>query len=62
MRRLRLGGKQLFHLKMSNGSNFVACLTRDDGNMPNFEGWPFHEQVSEVTFEAAVYELLRSEP
>lgn len=29
--------------------------------MPNFSGWPFHKQVDEVKFEAATYELLRSE-
>ena len=30
--------------------------------MPSFDGWPFDAQVQEVRFEAAVYELLRSEP
>jgi hypothetical protein len=29
--------------------------------MPNYDGFPIHVQVPEVKFEAAVYELLRSE-
>lgn len=30
--------------------------------MPSYNGFPIHVQISEVEFEAAVYELLRSEP
>ena len=30
--------------------------------MSNFDGFPFEKQVSEVRFEAALYELLPSEP
>ena len=37
-------------------------MSCDDVNMPNFDGAPIDTQVSEVKFEAAVYELLRSEP
>lgn len=40
----------------------MARLARGDVNMPNFDGFPIHVQVLEVKFEAAVYELLRSEP
>jgi hypothetical protein len=36
-------------------------MSRDDVNMPNFDGAPIHKQVLEVKFEVAVYELLRSE-
>jgi len=40
----------------------VARLARGDNNMPNYDGFPIQVQVSEVQFEVAVYELLRSEP
>lgn len=30
--------------------------------MPNYDGFPIDAQVSEVKFEVALYELLRSEP
>jgi hypothetical protein len=62
MLRLRLGGEQGFHLKLSNRPDIVARLARGDVNMPNYDGFPIHVQVLEVKFEAAVYELLRSEP
>ena len=62
MLRLRLGGVQVFHIKLSNGSDIVARLSRGDVNMPNFDGFPICSQVSEVKFEVAVYKLLRSEP
>ncbi|KDQ49291.1 hypothetical protein JAAARDRAFT_200997 [Jaapia argillacea MUCL 33604] len=51
-----------FHLKLSNRPDVVARLARGDVNMPNYDGFPFHEQVTEVKFEVSVYELLRSEP
>lgn len=37
-------------------------MSRDDVNMPNFDGAPIHKQVPEVKFEVAVYQLLHSEP
>ena len=40
----------------------MARLARDDVNRPDFDGFPFHKQVPEVKFEAAVYGLLRLEP
>lgn len=30
--------------------------------MPDFDGFPIHRQITEAKFEAAAYELLRSEP
>lgn len=51
-----------FHLKLSNRPDIVARLARGDVNMPDYGGFPVHVQVLEVKFEAAVYELLRSEP
>jgi hypothetical protein len=60
--RLRLGGAQGFHIKLSNRMDIVARLARGDVNMPNFDGFPIHVQVPQVKFEAAAYELLRSEP
>ena len=62
MLRLRLGGAQGVYLKLSNRPDIVACMSRDDVNMPHFNGAPIHKQVPEVKFEVAVYELLRSEP
>ena len=59
---LRLGGTQGLHLKLSNRPDIVARMSRDDVNMPNFDGALIHKQVPEVKFEVAVYELLRSEP
>ena len=40
----------------------MARLARADVNMLNYDGFPIHVQVPEATFEAAVYELLRSAP
>jgi hypothetical protein len=37
-------------------------MSRDDVNMPNFDGALICKQVPEVKFEVAVYELLHSEP
>ena len=62
MLRLRLGGTQGFHLKLSNRPDIVARFARGDVNMPNYEGFPIHVQVADVKFEVAAYELLRSEP
>ncbi|KAL8726661.1 MAG: hypothetical protein Q9166_006583, partial [cf. Caloplaca sp. 2 TL-2023] len=42
--------------------DLVARLARGDVNMPDFDGFPIEKQVPEALFEAAVYELLRSEP
>ncbi|KAI0436238.1 3-hydroxybutyryl-CoA dehydratase [Xylaria telfairii] len=51
-----------FHIKASNRPDMVARLARSDVNMPDFDGFPIETQVPEVQFEAATYELLRSEP
>ncbi|KAF8694423.1 hypothetical protein AX14_002043 [Amanita brunnescens Koide BX004] len=51
-----------FHLRLSNQPDIVARLTRGDVNMPNYDEFPIGAQVSEVKFEVALYELLRSEP
>ncbi|KAG5333151.1 hypothetical protein C0989_006196, partial [Termitomyces sp. Mn162] len=51
-----------FHIKLSNSLDIVARLSRSDVNMPNFVGYPFNMQVTEVEFEAAIYELLCSDP
>ena len=40
----------------------MARLARGDVNMPNFDGFPNHVQVSQVNFEAATYKLLLTEP
>ena len=62
MLRLRLGGTQGLHLKLSNQPDIVARLCRDDVNVPNFDDATIQWQVSDVKFEIAVYRLLRSEP
>ncbi len=59
--RLMLGA-QGFHLKLSNRPDIVARLARGDVNMPDFDDFPIHVQVPGTKLEAAVYELLRSEP
>ncbi|KAM4066067.1 3-hydroxybutyryl-CoA dehydratase [Hirsutella rhossiliensis] len=51
-----------FHLKLSSGMDVVARLGRCDVNTPDFDGFPFHKQVPSIKFQAAVYELLQSEP
>ncbi|KAL8296266.1 hypothetical protein RB600_001647 [Gaeumannomyces tritici] len=51
-----------FHIKLRDRPDIVARLARGDVNMPNYDGFPIDMQISEVKFEAAVYELLRSEP
>ncbi|KAJ4307449.1 hypothetical protein N0V84_012723 [Fusarium piperis] len=51
-----------FHFKLSNQPDIVARLARGDVNMPDYDGFPLLVQIPEVKFEAAVYELLRSEP
>ncbi|KAJ9634519.1 hypothetical protein H2199_008976 [Coniosporium tulheliwenetii] len=50
------------HIKLSNRSDVIARLARGDVNMPDYDGFPIHVQVPEVKFEAAAYELLRSQP
>ena len=62
MLRLRLGGAQGLHLKLSNQPDIVAHLSRHDVNMPNFDGLPIHKQVPEDRLEVVVYQLLCSEP
>ncbi|KAF2235559.1 hypothetical protein EV356DRAFT_523083 [Viridothelium virens] len=49
---------------ISKGSNnyVIARLARGDVNMPGYDGFTIDQQVPEVEFEAAVYELLQSEP
>ncbi|KAF3310519.1 hypothetical protein TWF173_009406 [Orbilia oligospora] len=51
-----------FHLKLSNGREIMARLARSDVNTPDYLGFPMDMQVADVKFEAAAYELLRSEP
>lgn len=51
-----------FHVRLSNRADIVARLARGDVNMPDFLGFPVHVQIAEAKFEAAAYELLRSEP
>lgn len=62
MLRLRLKCRKGFHIKLSNRPDILARLARGDVNMPDYDGFPIHVQIPEVKFEAAVYELLRSEP
>ncbi|KAJ3483200.1 hypothetical protein NLG97_g7363 [Lecanicillium saksenae] len=51
-----------FHIKLSNGTDIVARLSRSDVNMPDYDGFPIDVLVPEVNFEAAVYSLLCSDP
>ncbi|KAI1180971.1 3-hydroxybutyryl-CoA dehydratase [Nemania sp. FL0916] len=51
-----------FHIRTSDRQDMVARLARGDVNMPNFDGFSIEQQIPEVQFEAATYELLRSEP
>lgn len=39
----------------------MARLARSDVNMPDFDGFSIETQAPEALFEAAIYELLRSE-
>ena len=50
---------QGFRVGASNGLDMVARLSRGDVNMPDFDGFPIHEQAEEAAFEAGVYNLLR---
>ncbi|OQD72824.1 hypothetical protein PENDEC_c019G05696 [Penicillium decumbens] len=50
-----------FRIKTSNGPDMVARLARGDVNMPDFDGFPIEQQEPEAAFEAAVYNLLRTE-
>ena len=52
---------QGIHFKLSNLPDIVARFSRGDVNMPNYDGFSFDVLVSEVKFEAAVYELSRSD-
>ena len=49
-------------MKISTGPDIIVRLARDDVNMPGFDCWPIKKQVTDVLFEAAVYDLLRPEP
>ncbi|TVY40114.1 hypothetical protein LSUB1_G003599 [Lachnellula subtilissima] len=51
-----------FHFKLSNRSDIVARLANSDVNMPGFDGFSMERQITEVKFEAVVYDLLRSQP
>ncbi|KAL9079297.1 MAG: hypothetical protein Q9157_001820 [Trypethelium eluteriae] len=51
-----------FYFKLSNRPDIVARLARGDVNMPGYDGFTIDQQVPEVEYEAAVYELLQSEP
>lgn len=62
MLRPSLGSAQGFHLTLSDRTDKVGRLARDDVNMPDFDSFPIHVQVSEAKFEVAAYDLLRSEP
>jgi hypothetical protein len=50
-----------FHIKPPNGPDMVARLARGDVNMPDFDGFSIEQQEPEAAFEAAVYNLLRTE-
>ncbi|KFY40065.1 hypothetical protein V494_03676 [Pseudogymnoascus sp. VKM F-4513 (FW-928)] len=51
-----------FHFRLSNRPDAIARLARGDVNMLDFDGFPIHVQIPQAKFEAATYELLRSEP
>ena len=59
--KLMLPCAQGIHLKLSNLPDVVARLSCRDVNIPNYCGFPIGYLVSEVKFEAAVYEILRSD-
>ena len=59
--KLMLACVQGIHIKLSNLPDVVARLSRGDVNMPNYDAFPSDVLVSEVRFEAAVYELLQSD-
>ena len=50
-----------FHIKLSHRPDIMARLARGDINIPKFEGFPNHVQISKINFEAAIYELLLTE-
>jgi hypothetical protein len=58
---LMLVCSQGIHFKLSNLPDVVARFSRCDVNMPNYDGFPIDVLVSDVKFEAVVYELLRSD-
>ena len=59
--KLMLASAQGIHFKLSNLPDVVARFSRRDVNMPNYEAFPIDSLVSDVKFEAAIYELLRSD-
>ena len=61
--KLMLACPQCIHFKSSNLPDVVpvARFSRGDVNMPNCDVFPINDLVSEVKFEAAVYELLQSD-
>ena len=59
--KLMLACAQGIHFKLSNLPDIVVRFSRGDVNMPNYDAFPFDVLVSEAKFEAAVYELLRSD-
>lgn len=46
-------------MQLQNHPDIIARLARGDVNMATFDGFPLEEQISEVNFEAATYEILR---
>lgn len=46
----------------TSAPDVVVRLARGDVNMPGFDGFPIEVQAPEARFEAAVYNLLRSQP
>lgn len=53
---------QGIHLTTSNRSDIIFRLSRSDLNVPGFQGFPIEKQIPEVRFEAAVYDLLKTNP
>ena len=55
--KLMLACPRCIHFKLSNLPDVVAHFSRGDVNMPNCNAFPNDDLVSEVKFEATVYEL-----
>lgn len=49
------------HMKLSTRPDIIARLASFDVNMPKYSAWPFPGVLSDHNFEAAIYDLLRSE-
>lgn len=47
---------------LSDGRHVVARVGRADVNTPNYQGFDVPWLVSDVEFEAAIYQLLRERP